>query len=57
MITPLSKKSIPMFSGPNDSYIGGWLLGVISIMGSDACSFWMIDSKVFATILPFPNLS
>ncbi len=47
MIVLLSTKSVLMLSGLDDSYIGGWLLGVVSTMGSDACIFWMTNSKVF----------
>jgi hypothetical protein len=39
MIASSSTKSVPMFNGPDDSYIGGWPLGVFSTMGFDACSF------------------
>jgi hypothetical protein len=46
-------KICSFFYGPDDSCIGGWLLGIVSDMDFGACICWMIDSKVFCNCFSF----
>jgi hypothetical protein len=53
VIAPLLANLVPIFGGPSDSYISGWLLGVVSIVVSSVYICWMTNLKVFCKYFSF----
>ncbi len=53
VIVPSSPKLVPIFDDRNDSCIGGWFLGVVSNVASDAYICWMTYSKIFCSCSSF----